>query len=83
MNFTGAGIVTPSLSQGSAQAQSAITVENAYQQKLLDKLDKLDTNLTDLRFEVRSNVTHTHKVAKILDRVVRDGENVNVIVNAN
>lgn len=41
-------------------------------------LETLNANIDGLRFEVRANVTHSAKVAKLLDRVTQDGETLSV-----
>lgn len=41
-------------------------------------LDKLNANIDGLRYEVRADVSHNSKVAKLLDRVIQDGQTVSV-----
>jgi outer membrane murein-binding lipoprotein Lpp len=41
-------------------------------------VEKLNANLEGLRFEVRANVSHAAKTAKILDRAMKDGETLSV-----
>lgn len=44
----------------------------------VEAIDRMNDNLELLRHEVRANVTHSAKTAKILDRVVTDGQTVAV-----
>lgn len=41
-------------------------------------LVRMNSNLESLRFEVRANVQHSSKTSKLLDRVIRDGESIQV-----
>jgi phage-related minor tail protein len=42
-------------------------------------LERLNDNIENLRYEVRADVQHNAKTAKLLDRVIKDGENVSVV----
>lgn len=41
-------------------------------------LQRLNDNISGLRAEVRADVTHNAKVAKLLDRVIPDGESIQI-----
>lgn len=46
--------------------------------QLVDLVRALNDNITELRYEVRADVTHNAKTAKILDRAMKDGETLSV-----
>ena len=46
---------------------------------LVSLVQRLNDNIENLRYEVRADVQHNAKTAKILDRVVKDGENISVV----
>ena len=50
--------------------------------KLEELVIKLNENIEGLRFEVRADVSHNSKIAKILDRVSPDGQSLSVTVLA-
>lgn len=56
-------------------SQTASALNNA---GAIEAINKMNENLEMLRHEVRANVTHSAKTAKILDRVVTDGQTVAV-----
>ena len=60
----------------SSAASTAKMLNNANVEQLLDRLNN---NIEALRFEVRADVSHNAKTAKLLDRVIKDGENISVV----
>lgn len=70
INFSSGGTVH------NASSTSAM-LSNDY---LCTLVEKLNENIDGLRYEVRADVSHNAKVAKILDRVVKDGETISISV---
>jgi uncharacterized protein (DUF2164 family) len=60
--------------------QSSATSSASTGAQMIDELKKLRTEVEGLRAEVRSDATHNAKTSKLLERVVRDGETVQVTV---
>lgn len=67
-------------SSGGYVANASNTANLLDNNSVLDLLDKVNTNLDGMRYELRSNVTHVAKTAKLLDRVIPDGASVQVTV---
>lgn len=45
---------------------------------VVEAINRLNTNIDGLRIEMRADVTQNSKIAKLLDRVAPDGQNINV-----
>jgi hypothetical protein len=61
--------------QVSSAAATAKMMNSANVEQLLNRMND---NIEALRFEVRADVSHNAKTAKLLDRVIQDGETVSV-----
>ena len=48
---------------------------------VVDVLERLNANIEGLRSEVRADVTHNAKTAKLLDRVIPEGDSIAVTAN--
>jgi hypothetical protein len=59
------------------QTASLLNNDNS---SVVEAIETLNTNLEMLRVEIRADVSHNAKVAKLLDRVISDGESVLVTV---
>ena len=68
INFNSSGrVYTADQTSGMLDSSNVVTA-----------IDRLNANIDGLRIEVRADVTQNSKVAKLLDRLAPDGQNLNV-----
>jgi hypothetical protein len=65
---------------GNVNASVAASSQQANATRVEELLSSLLVNISGLRDEVRADVSHNAKTAKILDRAMQDGQSLTVTV---